>query len=42
MWKVSTREAENVRNGWKHFKTITHHRRLVRRGCFRVGLYWQG
>ena len=27
---------------WKHFKTITHHRRLVRRGCFKVGLYWQG
>ena len=31
-----------VRNVWKHFKTITHHRRLVRHGCFRVGLYWQG
>ena len=31
-----------MRNIWKHFKTITHHRRLVRRGCFRVGLYWQG
>ena len=29
-------------NAWKHFKTITHHRRLVRQGCFRVGLYWQG
>ena len=27
---------------WQHFKTITRHRRLVRRGCFRVGLYWQG
>ena len=27
---------------WQHFKTITHHRRLVRQGCFRVGLYWQG
>ena len=27
---------------WKHFCTITHHRRLVRQGCFRVGLYWQG
>ena len=26
----------------RHFKTITHHRRLVLRGCFRVGLYWQG
>lgn len=27
---------------WQHFKTITHHRWLVRRGCFKVGLYWQG
>ena len=27
---------------WAHFKTITHHRRLVRKGCFQVGLYWQG
>lgn len=27
---------------WQHFVTITHHRRLVRQGCFRVGLYWQG
>ena len=27
---------------WRHFKTITHHRWLVRRGCFAVGLYWQG
>ena len=27
---------------WQHFKTITHHRRLVRKGCFAVGLYWQG
>lgn len=26
----------------EHFKTITHHRRLVRGFCFRVGLYWQG
>lgn len=25
-----------------HLKTITHHRRLVRQGCFRVGLYRQG
>ncbi|MBE6978213.1 MAG: catalase [Ruminococcaceae bacterium] len=28
--------------GWQHFKTITHHRHLVRKGCFQVGLYWQG
>ena len=27
---------------WQHFKTITHHRLLVCRGCFRVGLYRQG
>ena len=28
--------------GWQHFKTITRHRWIVRGGCFRVGLYWQG
>ena len=27
---------------WRHFCTINRHRRLVRQGCFRVGLYWQG
>lgn len=27
---------------WQHFKTITHHKRLVAQGCFRVGLYKQG
>jgi len=27
---------------WQHFKTITYHRWLVRGGCFKVGLYWQG
>lgn len=27
---------------WQHLKTINHHRRLVRQGCFRVGLYWRG
>lgn len=27
---------------WKHFCTVTKHRWLVRRHCFRVGLYWQG
>lgn len=25
-----------------HFKTITHHKILVMRGCFKVGLYRQG
>ena len=28
--------------GWQHFCTVTRHRRLVRKNCFRVGLYWQG
>ena len=27
---------------WQHLRTINRHRRLVRRGCFRVGLIWQG
>lgn len=27
---------------WGHFRTINHHRHLVRKECFAVGLYWQG
>lgn len=27
---------------WAHFKTITRHRNLVCKYCFRLGLYWQG
>lgn len=27
---------------WQHFKTITYHKYLVAKGCFRVGLYKQG
>ncbi|MBR1650904.1 MAG: catalase [Lachnospiraceae bacterium] len=27
---------------WSHFTTITKHRWLVRKGCFKAGLYWQG
>ena len=27
---------------WGHFCTIRNHKRLVRRGCFKVGLYKQG
>ena len=27
---------------WQHLKTINHHKMLVMRGCFRVGLYKQG
>ena len=26
----------------RHFKTVTHHKILVAKGCFRVGLYRQG
>ena len=27
---------------FKHFLTITRHRHLVMRNCFKCGLYWQG
>ncbi|WP_286152361.1 DUF5662 family protein [Sporofaciens musculi] len=27
---------------WQHFRTINHHRFLVMKGCFKVGLYRQG
>lgn len=27
---------------WQHFKTITYHKYLVAKGCFKVGLYKQG
>lgn len=27
---------------WRHFRTITHHKILVMKGCFKVGLYRQG
>lgn len=26
----------------RHFATVNRHRYLVRKGCFRIGLYWQG
>ncbi len=29
-------------SAWRHFKTITYHKYLVAKGCFRIGLYWQG
>ena len=31
-----------VRNGWRHFKTVTHHKLVVMGNGFRVGLYRQG
>lgn len=27
---------------WQHFKTISYHKYLVAKGCFKVGLYRQG
>lgn len=27
---------------WKHFCTITEHKLMVMKHCFRIGLYWQG
>lgn len=32
----------SIYNGIRHLHTINKHRRLVRRGCFKIGLYWQG
>ena len=29
-------------NAWKHFRTITNHKMLVMKDCFKIGLYRQG
>ncbi len=34
--------AELMGKAFNHFKTISYHKLLVARGCFRVGLYRQG
>ncbi len=39
--KIKKNEVRKMKV-WKHFKTITHHRILVCKGCFKIGLYWQG
>ena len=31
-----------LKNIWGHFKTITTHKWLVMKNCFRIGLYRQG
>ena len=31
-----------IKNAWCHFVTITEHKMLVMKNCFRVGLYKQG
>ena len=41
MGKIKKKEVRKMKV-WKHFKTITHHRILVCKGCFKIGLYWQG
>ena len=36
-------EIKRSRFGWwGHLKTVCHHKNLVMRHCFRLGLYWQG
>lgn len=37
-----TRPKIKFKNIIAHFNTITHHRHIVRRNCFKMGLYWQG
>ena len=32
----------SISNAFKHFKTITHHRHLVMKYCFKIGLVKQG
>ena len=34
--------AKDMKKVWGHFCTITHHKILVMKHCFRVGLYKQG
>lgn len=31
-----------IGKAWSHLKTITYHKYLVAKGCFRIGLYKQG
>ena len=32
----------SLKNAWGHLCTINHHKNLVMKGCFRLGLYKQG
>ncbi|MCI8454907.1 MAG: catalase [Lachnospiraceae bacterium] len=40
--KKSNFRHNNWNKAWGHFQTITRHKILVMKGCFRVGLYKQG
>ena len=39
---LETECGKKMSKAWKHLKTITYHKYLVAKGCFRVGLYKQG
>ena len=39
--KIKNNEVIKMK-AWKHFKTITYHKILVGKGCFKVVLIWQG
>lgn len=32
----------NIKNAWKHLRTVQTHRKWVRHYCWEMGLYWQG
>lgn len=36
------RNKENIMNAWNHLKTINHHKWLVMKACFKLGMYKQG
>lgn len=40
--KKRTKRDEGKMSIIRHFMTITKHRWMVRKHCFKVGLYWQG
>ena len=42
MIKKMEKRKNKIMNIFKHFKTITKHRHMVARGCFKIGLYRQG
>ena len=37
-----TKKRSTLYKAWYHLKTVTYHKYQVARGCFKVGLYWQG
>lgn len=40
--KRSVNNMTKWENGWKHFCTITRHKWIVMKNCFRIGMYRQG